>query len=115
MEAVKAAAAQSPLTTGPDEQRLQALEVGLQELRGQNNQFTQWFQQTNDRLAGTEHTMGVMQHALNSHQQEILSLGTSIQTTMAGIKKDLSQGMEDNFTKQMTRMEALLEKRQRQA
>jgi len=41
--AVKAATASSSSANGQHEHRLKALEVGLQELQGQNAQFTTWF------------------------------------------------------------------------
>ena len=41
--AIKAATASSSSGNGQHEHRLKALEVGLQELQGQNAQFTTWF------------------------------------------------------------------------
>jgi predicted nucleic acid-binding Zn-ribbon protein len=113
--AVKAATASSGSANGQHEHRLKALEVGLQELQGQNAQFTTWFQQAGDRLQSTEATMGAMQQTLNTHQHEIHALGSTFQATMKNVKDDLSSEMTDSFNKQLSRLEALLEKKQRQA
>jgi predicted nucleic acid-binding Zn-ribbon protein len=113
--AVKAAAASSHATAGQQESRIQALEVGLQELKGHNVQFKQWFQQAGERLQQTENTMGAMQQTLNSHQHELHALGSTFQSTMKTVKEDLSTEMNESFNKQLSRLEALLEKKQRQA
>eukprot|EP00435_Cladocopium_sp_Y103_P006978 s3515_g2.t1 len=113
--AIQAAAASSTASAGQQEHRLQALEVGLQELQGHNAQFTQWFQQAGERLKATETTMGAMQQTLNSHQHEIHTLGSTFQATMKTVKDDLSSEMNDSFNKQLSRLEALLEKKHRSA
>ena len=113
--AVKAAAASSHATAGQQESRIQALEVGLQELKGHNVQFKQWFQQAGERLQQTENTMGAMQQTLNSHQHELHALGSTFQSTMKTVKEDLSTEMNESFNKQLSRLEALLEKKQRNA
>eukprot|EP00435_Cladocopium_sp_Y103_P074057 s627_g46.t1 len=109
--AVQAAAASSSGASGQQEHRLQALEV--QELQGQNAQFNTWFQQAGERLKATESTMGAMQQTLNTHQREIHALGSTFQTTMKNVKDDLSTEMNESFNKQLSRLEALLEKKQR--
>ena len=114
-EAVKAAAASSNAAAGQQEQRLKALEIGFQEIKGQNNQFTAWFHQANEKLQATEATVGAMQQTLNTHQHEIHALGSTFQSTMKTVKDDLSHEMSESFNKQMSRLEALLEKKQRQA
>ena len=111
--AIQAAAASSQGMTGQQEQRLQALEVGLHEIKGQNAQFTTWFQQAGERLKATEATMGAMQQTLNTHQHEIHTLGSTFQNTMKTVKDDLASEMNDSFNKQFSRLEALLEKKQR--
>ena len=59
--------------------------------------------------------MGAMQQTLNTHQHEIHALGSTFQATMKNVKNDLSSEMTDSFNKQLSRLEALLEKKQRQA
>ena len=59
--------------------------------------------------------MGAMQQTLNTHQHEIHALGSTFQATMKKVKNDLSSEMTDSFNKQLSRLEALLEKKQRQA
>ena len=113
--AVQAAASSAMVNTEKQESRLQALEVGMQELKGQNAQFNSWFQQAGDRLKTTESTMAVMQQTLNNHQNEIHALGSTFQATMKNVKDDLSSEMNDSFNKQLSRLEALLEKKQRQS
>ena len=65
--AVQAAASSAMAQTEQQETRLQALEVGMQELKGQTAQFTSWFQQAGERLKTTESTMTVMQQTLNHY------------------------------------------------
>ena len=112
-QAAVQAAVSSSAEAPPQEERLQALEVGVHELKQQNVQFTSWFQQAGDRMQATEHAVTSMQHTLNGHQQEIHTLGHTFQNTMKTIKQDLSSEMSDNFNKQLSRLEALLEKKQR--
>ena len=64
-------------------------------------------------MQATENALGAVQHTLNAHQSEIHTLGTTFQSTMKTIKNDLSTEMSDNFNKQLSRLEALLEKKQR--
>lgn len=114
-EAVQAAAASLQSGAGQQETRIKALKVGLNELKGQNAQFSTWFQQAGERLQATESTMGAMQQTLNTHQNELHVLGSTFQSTMKTVKDDLSSEMNDSFNKQLSRLEALLEKKQRQA
>ena len=93
------------------EARLQALEVGMQELKTQNGQFAQWFNATGERLQATETAITEVHNTLNLHQQEITSLGSSVQSTMHNMKDDLTKEMAASFNQQMQRMEALLKKR----
>jgi predicted nucleic acid-binding Zn-ribbon protein len=112
-EVIKAAASSSSQAAQTDEKRLQALEVGMQELKGQNAQMSTWFQQAGERMQANENALGAVQHTLNAHQHEIHTLGTTFQSTMKTIKNDLSTEMTDSFNKQLSRLEALLEKKQR--
>ena len=59
--------------------------------------------------------MTAMQQTLNGHQHEIHTLGSTFQHTMKNVKDDLSAEMNESFNKQLSRLEALLEKKQRQA
>ena len=110
---IHAAATSSSQASSSQEDRLQALEVGLHELQGQNAQFTTWFQQAGERMQATENAVTTVQHTLNAHQHELHTLGTTFQSTMKTIKNDLSEEMNESFNKQLTRLEALLEKKQR--
>ena len=65
--AVQAAAASSLTSTSNQDQRIAALEVGLKEIKGQNAQFNQWFQQAGERLQSTENTLNTMQQTINTH------------------------------------------------
>eukprot|EP00435_Cladocopium_sp_Y103_P017856 s2451_g4.t1 len=87
----------------------------MQELKGQNAQFSTWFLQAGERLQNTETIVGAMQQTLNTHQHEIHTLGSTFQATMKNVKDDLSSEMNDSFNKQLSGLEALLEKKQRQA
>ena len=111
--AVQAAATSSGSWTSPHEDRIQALEVGLQEIKGQNAQFHTWFQQAGERMQSTENAVSAVQHTLNSHQHELHALGSTFQSTMKNIKNDFSAEMTDSFNQQLSRLEALLEKKQR--
>ena len=121
------------------EQRLVAIESGLHELKAQNGQFLQWFQQTGERLqqnesmmqdvqdnvqqhasalqlmsaslTNYEHTIGEVQQTLNLHQQEIHAMGTNFSATMRTMKDDLSGELMQSFDQQFNKLEALLEKR----
>ena len=95
------------------EGRFQALEVGLQEIQAQNSQFMSWFSEAGTKMANNEKAIGEIQHTLNSHQQEISSLGSTFQHSMKNMKDDLSREMNASFTTQMSKLEALLDKRQR--
>ncbi|CAL1152650.1 unnamed protein product [Cladocopium goreaui] len=121
------------------EQRFVAIESGLHELKAQNGQFLQWFQQTGERLqqnesmmqdvqdnvqqhasalqlmsaslTNYEHTIGEVQQTLNLHQQEIHAMGTNFSATMRTMKDDLSGELMQSFDQQFNKLEALLEKR----
>ena len=110
-----AAAATSPTSSSNQDQRIAALEVGLKEIKGQNAQFNQWFQQAGERLQSTENTLTAMQQTINTHQHEIHTLGSTFQSTMKNVKDDLSAEMNESFNHQLSRLEALLEKKPRQA
>eukprot|EP00438_Fugacium_kawagutii_P011105 Skav203176 [mRNA] locus=scaffold39:103479:107678:- [translate_table: standard] len=110
-EAIQAAAANTANAAGHQDQRLQALEVGLTELREQNGQLATWCKQTTERISQNENTMSAVQHTLDTHQHELHALGQNFQSTMSSVKRDLSSELNSNFEKQMSRMEALLEKR----
>eukprot|EP00435_Cladocopium_sp_Y103_P072741 s162_g41.t1 len=110
---LQAAATSSTEASSSNEGRLQALEVGMQEIKSQNAQFTTWFQQAGERMQATENAVTAVHSTLNSHQQEIHALGHNFQSTMKNIQSDLSSEMNDNFNKQLSRLEALLEKKQR--
>ena len=112
--AIKAAAATSQENAGQHEHRLQALEIGMQELQNHHVQFNQWFHQAGERLKTTESTLSAVQQTLNTHQNEIHALGSTFQSTMKTVKDDLSSEMNESFNKQLSRLEALLEKKQRQ-
>lgn len=128
-----------PTYTTENELRFVALESGLSELKQQNGQFRQWFQQTGDRLQQTEATMqevqstvlghagplqgfttvvsnsekpiGEIHNTLNMHQQELHSMGSNLQTTMKTMSDEFSNEMMKSFNQQYGRLEALLEKR----
>ena len=102
-----AAAATSPTSSSNQDQRIAALEVGLKEIKGQNAQFNQWFQQAGERLQSTENTL--------TAKHEIHTLGSTFQSTMKNVKDDLSAEMNESFNHQLSRLEALLEKKPRQA
>jgi hypothetical protein len=83
--------------------------------RGKMPNSPHGFQQAGDRLQNTEATMGAMQQTVNTHQHEIHALGSTFQATMKNVKDDLSSEMTGSFTKQLSRLEVLFEKKQRQA
>eukprot|EP00435_Cladocopium_sp_Y103_P026257 s555_g6.t1 len=113
--------------TTENEQRFTALESGLQELKNQNGQFLQWFNQTGERLqqndslmqdvqdtvqqhasalqlmsasmTKSEQAIGEVQHTLNSHQQEIHSLSHNFGTAMRSMKDELSGELMQPATK----------------
>ena len=85
----------------------------MRELQSHHAQFSTWFQQAGERMHATESGVGAARQTLNTHQHEIHTLGSTFQSTMKTIKKDLSSEMSDNFDKQLSRLEALLEKKQR--
>eukprot|EP00435_Cladocopium_sp_Y103_P057182 s772_g19.t1 len=125
--------------TTENELRFVALESGMSELKQQNGQFLQWFQQTGERLQRNETAMqdiqtNVQNHAgalqtmtsavnnaekaisevhqtLNTHQQELHSIGSNFQTAMRSMKDEITGDMTQSFNQQFTKLEALLEKR----
>ena len=111
--ALKAVASSSTGVAQSHEGRLQALEFGMKELHSHHAQFSTWFQQAGERMQATENAVGAVQNTLNTHQQEIHTLGSTFQSTMKNIQNDLSHEMSDKFNMQLSRLEALLEKKQR--
>eukprot|EP00435_Cladocopium_sp_Y103_P055985 s1970_g18.t1 len=125
--------------TTENELRFVALESGISELKQQNGQFMQWFQQSGDRMQHSETLMkevqdNVHQHAgaiqqltysvqnaekaigevhptLNAHQQELHSIGSNFNAAIKSMKDDLSDSMMESFNQQYGKLEALLEKR----
>ena len=125
--------------TTETELRMVALESGLNELKQQNGQFMQWFQQTGDRLqqneqvmqemqsnaqnnagvlqtvssavANAEKAIGEVHQTLNVHQQELSSIGTNFKTAMRTMKEEITDEMMQSFDQQFSKLEALLEKR----
>eukprot|EP00435_Cladocopium_sp_Y103_P056110 s2860_g18.t2 len=110
------------------ELRFTALETGLTELKHQNGQFLQWFQQSGERMqqadatmqdlqatvqghastlqqmsasvSNTEKALGEVHSTLNLHQQEIHAVGTNFSTAMRSMKEELSGEMMESFNQQ---------------
>lgn len=95
------------------ETRIQALEVGVNELKQQNAQFMTWFQEAGDRMQKSEQTMWDMQHSLNKQQQDLQLLNGSVQQSLKSMKNELSHEMSSSFQNQTNQLMAMLEKRQR--
>eukprot|EP00438_Fugacium_kawagutii_P019055 Skav215402 [mRNA] locus=scaffold271:65165:69367:- [translate_table: standard] len=91
------------------ESRFQALEVGMTELRQQNDQFMQWFHEAGERMQTTEQKVGEIHSTLTQHQNEIQGLGHVFKSTVATMKDDLSQEMSSNFSAHMNKLETLLD------
>ena len=128
-----------PCYTTETEQSFVALESGISELKQQNGQFMQWFQQTGERMqqheslmqevqttvqshagalqqltstvSSTEAAIGEVHQTLNVHQQEIHSMGNNFKTAVKSMKDELSDEMMNSFNQQYGKLEALLEKR----
>lgn len=103
--------------------QLTQLEATVLELRGQNKQMHVWFRQTADRIQAVEHNTA-QQTARNKQDIQTLrdemqnTLGSSVQTLQSTMKKfqaDMMQDIQANMEKQSSQLEALLEKRARQA
>lgn len=94
------------------EARLQALEVGLTEIKQQNTQFLTWFHEAGDRMKQTEQAVGDLQHSMVQQQQDLQQLNTSVSHSVKSMKDELSREMSTSFQQQMTELTALLEKRQ---
>lgn len=103
----------TPVLDSASNARIQALEVGVSELKQQNAQFLTWFHEAGDRMQKTEQSMGEMQQSLNQQQQDLQHLNTNFQSTVKQMKSDLSAELSSSFENQMTQLTALLEKRQR--
>ena len=93
--------------------RFQALEVGLTEVKQQNAQFLAWFGEAGERMKKSESTMGDMQQTMNKQQQDLHTLNQNVTKSMKSMKTEISQEISNSFQDQMTRLEALLEKRQK--
>eukprot|EP00438_Fugacium_kawagutii_P015809 Skav206885 [mRNA] locus=scaffold3287:68732:72739:+ [translate_table: standard] len=94
------------------EQRLQALEVGMTEIKQQNAQFLTWFHQAGDRMQANEKAVEELQTSMVQQQQELQQLNANVSHTVKNMKDDLSREMANSFQQQMTDLTALLEKRQ---
>ncbi|CAK9050362.1 LINE-1 reverse transcriptase-like [Durusdinium trenchii] len=91
-------------------QRLQRLEDSIQNIEQQQTQMHSWFKETQQTV--TAHEQGLFQ--LRSEMKASHDgLQGHIQQAIAGVKKELTSELCQNFEQQFTRLEALLEKRQR--
>lgn len=123
------------------ELRFVALESGITELKQQNGQFVQWFQQSHEKqqqtdgmihevqehvqqhsgalqhlstsMQNTEKAIGEVHNTLNVHQQELHSIGANFKTGMNKMKDEITDGLMQSFDQQFGKLEALLEKRQK--
>ena len=68
-------------------------------------------QQLASSVNNAEKAIGEVHSTLNTHQQEIHSMGNNFQTAVRSMKEELSGEMMQSFNQQYGKLEALLEKR----
>eukprot|EP00438_Fugacium_kawagutii_P025923 Skav202342 [mRNA] locus=scaffold2638:36667:46016:- [translate_table: standard] len=95
------------------EARFQALEVSMEELKQQNSNFMNWFQEAGERMQGTEKAVLEVQHTLGQHHTEIQNMGGIFKNSVQALKDDLTSEMGSTLSQHMQKLEALIEKRAR--
>lgn len=102
------------------DKRFVQIETTIGELQAQGVQFNTWFTNLGQKMQATENTAQAMQATLGTHQQELLSIrqemsaipeqvGKAIHGALKSHKDETTTTMEAQFS----RLEALLEKRQK--
>ena len=100
--------------TSEQDLKLQQLESTLVELQQQNSQFQTWFQEAGVQMKEQQQCMGQLRQELKQVQEAVPA---QVQTAIQAVKSDLATELQKTFEAGIqsmgTRLEALLEKKQR--
>ena len=104
---------------GPDQQRIQRLEVGMAELQAHQQQFHTWFSETGNKLAAQDDQLQMVKNQLQVQQAEITAvraevhtsaetLHQAMQVSFQSMKADISNDLTSAINMQMDRFETML-------
>ena len=116
--------ASASTASGQAEQRIQRLEVGVEELKQQNSKFESWFQSFGTQVADAKSSIQEVQCVVALQQQDLVSvkaevakqaeaIHTSVQQAVGHMQTGLSEQLAVQHQAQFQQIEALLAKRQR--
>ena len=92
--------------------------VAINELREQNQQFQQWFNDVGTRFCGLDAKLQSQQARMDEVQTAMATqaeITKKMQSDMAQLQTTLQRDMQTTLDAQTARLEALLEKRSRTA
>ena len=100
--------------TTDQEQKLQQLESTIVEMQHQNQQFQNWFQEAGAQMKEQQQNMSHLRQEIKQVQDELPS---QVQAAVHSVKGEIAAELQKTFESSMqmmgTRLEALLEKKQR--
>ena len=118
LEADLQAISQVPAPTAAYEQRFLTLESGLTELRSQNAQFSNWFQEMGSQQQNLTATVNEVVTKVQEQQGTIQSLHTDLQGTQGQLQSAVRQSMQEAqnelagaFERRFDTLESLLTKK----
>ena len=107
---------QPPPGLSEHDQRLQALEVGMREVRAQGAKFEEWFQSCGTRINDQAAALTTLQHTVKDQQAELVKCRTDISQAVTGLQAEMSQQLSSQLQGQFEQIQALVqggEKKQR--
>ena len=110
VHAVTSSAATS--NTAQDD-RIQKLEVGLNEVRMQNNKFEEWFQTFGTQMRQQAEQVLEVQQTVKSQQSELGNLRSEVTSSIAQALTSLRSDMSQQLATQTASLEAMLSKKHR--
>ena len=109
----------APSLNEQQESRLQKLEVGMNELHAQGQQYSKWFQETGKRLATQDQQLQQLQAGMQQQQSDLQSVRSEVHTsadnlhqamanTFSSMKSDIAQEVSGSMAAQLEKFEALI-------
>ena len=95
------------------EGRIRQLEVGMQEVKQQNQKFEEWFQTLGNQSKRTAEQVAEVQHAVTGQQAEIQKVKGEVASSLGQAIQKLQQDMSQQLSQQTSTIEALLAKKHR--
>ena len=96
-----------------NDQRLLALESGVQELRAQSSQFKTWFEQAGNQMKSQHDTIAAVQTELQQVKTDVTNSAAVVDRSLQSLQSNLSNDLDAKLSSQFERFESLLAKKHR--